>query len=322
MRLLSLRLIVSLIVGITVVSLLSSYYSVRMEKRELRRDLERRAELLGESLAANVERSLEKGSPRDLQRIVERFGNREHLVGIAVYDISGKLVAETPGLASVLRTQPAVVAEAIAEDKGKAEFTRSADVSIHVYVMPLHREDHAIGGLAVVQDTGYIAAQTRLVWRDTFLRVLVQMVIIALITLLIVRWSLSGPIARAAQWMRTLRTQRGGPRHAMPDLDLFQPLAHEVATFAESLNHARSAAETEARLRQAAESVWTAERLAVHVRSKLGESRLFVVSNREPLPPRQTRQEPGGRHSRQRTGHRPGARAAGVRRNLDRPRQR
>ena len=147
----------------------------------------------------------------------------------------------------------------------------------------MHHEDHVIGGLAVVQDTGYIAAQTRLAWRDTFLRVLVQMVIIALITLLIVRWSLSGPIARAAQWMRTLRTQRGTSRHTMPDLDLFQPLAHEVATIAESLNHARSAAETEARLRQAAESIWTAERLAVHVRSKLGESRLFVVSNREPF---------------------------------------
>jgi alpha,alpha-trehalose-phosphate synthase [UDP-forming] len=282
-RLLSLRLILSLIVGITVVSLLSSYYSVRMERRELRHDLERRADLLGESLAANVERSLEKGSSRDLQRIVERFGNREHLVGIAVYDVSGNLVAETPGLAMVVRTEPAVVAEAIAVNRGKGEFTRFAEASIHIYVLPLHRDDGVIGGLAVVQDTGYIGAQTRLLWRDTFLRVLVQMVIIALITLLIVRWSLSGPIARAARWMRTLRTQRGGPRHAMPDLDLFQPLAHEVATIAESLNRARSAAETEARLRQAGESIWTAERLAVHVRSKLGNSRLFVVSNREPF---------------------------------------
>ena len=45
--------------------------------------------------------------------------------------------------------------------------------------MPLHHEDHVIGGLAIVQDTGYIGAQTRLVWRDAFLRVLVQVVIIA-----------------------------------------------------------------------------------------------------------------------------------------------
>ncbi len=283
MRLLSLRLIVSLIVGITLVSLLSSYYSVRMERQELRHDLERRAELLGESLASNVERSLEKGSPRDLQRIVQRFGNREHLAGIAVYNVYGNLVAETPGLSSVLSTPPGVVAQAIADNRGKSEFTRSAATSIHVYVMPLHHEDRVIGGLAIIHDTGFIGEQSRLVWRDTFLRVLVQVVFIALVTLLIVRWSLSGPIARAAQWMRTLRTQKGGARNAVPDLDLFQPLASEVATIARSLNYARSAAETEARLRQAGESTWTAQRLAVHVRSKLGESRLFVVSNREPF---------------------------------------
>jgi trehalose 6-phosphate synthase len=130
---------------------------------------------------------------------------------------------------------------------------------------------------------GFIGAQTRQVWRDTFLRVLLQVVIITLVTLLIVRWSLTGPIARAALWMRTLRTQRAGQRHAVPDLDLFQPLAAEVATFAQNLRHARSAAETEARLRQAAESTWTAEKLAVHVRSKLGKSQMFVVSNREPF---------------------------------------
>ena len=125
MRLLSLRLIVSLIVGITVVSLLSSYYSVRMEGSELRRDLERRAELLGESLAANVERSLEKGSPRDLQRIVERFGNREHLAGIAVYDFPAALLPKRRDWRVFSEPSLRWWREAIAEDQGKAEFTRS-----------------------------------------------------------------------------------------------------------------------------------------------------------------------------------------------------
>ena len=98
MRLFSVRLIVSLIIGITLVSLLSSYYEVLGEKRTLRRDLERRADVLGESLVSNVERSLERDSGRDLQRIVQRFGNREHLIGIAVYDLTNKLIAATPDL--------------------------------------------------------------------------------------------------------------------------------------------------------------------------------------------------------------------------------
>ena len=102
MRLLSVRLIVSLIVGITLVSLTFSYYEVNTEKRGLRRDLERRAEVLAESLVGNVEPHLESGSPRELQRLVERFGNREHLDGVAIYDKQGTAIAVTPGLARSL----------------------------------------------------------------------------------------------------------------------------------------------------------------------------------------------------------------------------
>jgi len=51
---------------------------------------------------------------------------------------------------------------------------------------------------------------------------------------------------------------------------------------AESLIEARAAAETEARLRDAGEHQWTADRLAVHIRERFGSSRIFVLSNREP----------------------------------------
>ena len=79
MRLLNVRLISSLIVGITLVSLGFSYYEVVAEKRALRSDLERRAEVLGGSVAGNVEKSWEAGSERGLQRWVQRFGNRLRL---------------------------------------------------------------------------------------------------------------------------------------------------------------------------------------------------------------------------------------------------
>jgi trehalose 6-phosphate synthase len=71
-------------------------------------------------------------------------------------------------------------------------------------------------------------------------------------------------------------------RQQMPDLDLFKPLAWEVVTLTESLSQARTAAENEARLREAGESMWTADRLAVQVQTRLDGGRLLVVSNREP----------------------------------------
>jgi alpha,alpha-trehalose-phosphate synthase [UDP-forming] len=282
MRLLSIRLIVSLIVGITLVSLSSSYYEVLVGKRGLRRDLERRAEVLGESLAGNVERDLEKDSVQDLQRIVEHFGNREHLSGLAVYGRQGDLLAVTPELASTLATLPSIVSQALRENHGAGAFQRVGDASLHIYALPLHQHDEVIGGLAIVHDASYIRAESLHIWRETFLRVLVYVFLIVLITLLIVRWSIAGPIARTAQWIRALRTGRISSRQYVPGLDLFRPLVRELATFAESLNQARSAAETEARLRDAGESLWTADRLAAHVRTRLNHGRLFVVSNREP----------------------------------------
>jgi trehalose-6-phosphate synthase len=282
MRLLSIRLIVSLIVGITLVSLASSYYEALGEKRGLRGDLERRAEVLGESLAGNVERDLEKASPQDLQRIVTHFGNREHLSGLAIYGRRGDLLAVTPELASTLAAVPSVVSQALRDNRGTGGFQRVGDASQHIYALPLHQHNEVIGGLAIVHDASYIRAESLKLWRQTFLRALAHVFLIVLLTLLIVRWSMAGPIARTAQWMRALRTGQVPSSQSASDLDLFRPLVREVAAFAESLNQARSAAEMEARLRDTGESLWTADRLAAHVRTRLGDGRLFVVSNREP----------------------------------------
>jgi trehalose 6-phosphate synthase len=282
MRLLSVRLIISLIVGVTLVSLAFSYYQVIAEKQSLRSELERRAELLGESLAGNVERSWEVGSDKELQKIVQRFGKREHMLGVAVYDKQGKLVAVTPELTKTLTETPSSLIEALAEDQNKGVFARLGTEPVHIFAVPLHRKDQLVGGLLIVHDVSYIRAQVLRVWRDTFLRVLAQVFLIVLITLMIVRWSIAGPIARAAQWMRALRTGRISSRQEMPDLEMFRPLAREVATMAHSLSQARLAAENEARLREAGESLWTADRLSVQVQTRLDGARLFVVSNREP----------------------------------------
>jgi alpha,alpha-trehalose-phosphate synthase [UDP-forming] len=282
MRLLSIRLIVSLILGITLVSLGSSYYEVLAEKRGLRRDLERRAEVLGESLAGNVERDLEKDSPQDLRSFVQHFGSREHLSGLAIYGRQGDLLAVTPELAATLARLPSLMAQVLRENRGTGEFQRVDDTSFHIYALPLHQHDEVIGGLVIVHDASYIRAENLHRWRETFLRVLAQVFLIVLITLLIVRWSIAAPIKRTAEWMRALRTGRISSHQHAADLDLFRPLVREVAAFAESLTRARSAAETEARLRDIGESLWTADRLAAHVRARLDGGRLFVVSNREP----------------------------------------
>ena len=283
MRILSLRLIVALILGVTLVSLVSSWSDVQDEKEALRRDLQYKAETFGESLASNAELYLANGDTTNLEQLVRRFTNRDHLLGIGIYDHDGSRLVMTRELGSLLTGSPEALSAALANDRPETRFTRLRFRRVYLLAAPLHSANKSIiGGIVIVYETGYIRAEIFRVWSRVFIRIAGQVLVIVAITLLIVRWSLAGPIARAAQWMKTLRTGRQVVQPPSKDLDFLLPLAREMAPLAESVQRARATAETEARLRNTNESLWTAQRLAEHVRGKLNGSNLFVVSNREP----------------------------------------
>ena len=280
---LSFRLIFSLVVVLTLVSFLFSYVQVRADKERRRQELRKHTQELAERLQDSVQSALEKASRPDLRRIVERPGELE---GVAIYDRTGAAIAVTSSLAAHFPSVsflPAAPAGATGPREVSAdEFRRLNGRSLYIYAIPLSFHDNLIGTLAAVHDAGYINTHARDFLRGTFVRVLVEVFVIALTVLLVISWTISWPIERTLQWMRALRMGKASERPSGNDQDLFTPLRREFSTLVESLAAARESAEKEARLREAHESTWTAERLSVHVRSKLDSSRLFVVSNREP----------------------------------------
>ncbi len=278
----SLRLIISLILVVGVVSFFFAYFQVETERQSLRKELEVHAGLVAGSLEEALGPQGESRSQEDLQRVVERFARRERPAGIGVFDEQGRSIAVTPGLAAQLEKSSPAVKQALASKAPHGEFLDLGSTPLYLYVQPLPQDDSPLGALAVLQDASSLEAQSSRLWQETLRRVLVQTLLIALITLLIIRIGIMRPIARTAQRMRALRTGSKLPEPAPPEEDLFEPLMQEVTQFAKSLDAARAAAEKEARLRQTAESLWTPERLRVHVKSKLREKPLFVVSNREP----------------------------------------
>jgi trehalose-6-phosphate synthase len=283
MRILSWRLIVGLIIGVSLVSLASSWYEVQAQKDSLRSDLNHKAETLGESLAGTAELYLSSQDRAGLEQLVEHFSNREHLVGIGIYGRDESALVMTPGLNALLPDLAQLLKNAIHDNRNISTFIHLRFRRFHVLAAPLHAADKSVaGGILIVHDAGYIRTEIFRIWGRVFVRIVTQMLVIAAITLLILRWSLTGPIARVAVWMRALRTDQHAVPPAATDLDFLSPLAREVAPLAESIQRARAAAKTEAGLRNANESEWTAERLADHVRTRLGQSNLFVVSNREP----------------------------------------
>ena len=283
MRILSWRLIVALVIGVTLVSLASSWFEVRTQKDALRSELEYKAGTLSESLAGTAELYLVTGDRPGLEQWVQRFSNREHLVGIGVYGPEGSPLIVTPALNSLLPGSPRPLTEALRDKRTESTYMRVRFRRVYVVSIPLRGTDRSVvGGIMVVHDTAYIRAEIFRIWSRVFVRIAIQVLVIVAITILIVRWSLTGPIARVAEWMKALRAGVHTAPPSTNDIDFLLPLTREVAPLARSIERARDAAENEARLRNANSSEWTAQRLADHVRDRLDGSSLLVVSNREP----------------------------------------
>ncbi len=277
------RLIVSLVVTVAVVAAVSAYLHVEGERARLKDEMERRCRLFAESLQESLVPAIQRGVTAELQRLVEKFGNRERVSGIAIYDANANALAATEKLGPNSSAVRALVASALDRNIDVSALEPMGDKRMYVYVMPLLAKDVAAGALVMFEDATYIESQLAHIWRIAFFRVLAQAFLISLVTLLVVRWSIVGPIARMAEWMKQLRAgEASAPGLALPKEGLFAPIAKEVTTFARHLSDAKAAAEEEARLRRSAETLWTPERLKEHVKAKLHGRPLFVVSNREP----------------------------------------
>jgi len=278
----TIKMALPLALSVAMISLVFAGYQVRTEKRNLNHDLAHRAESLGESLQETVGHLVDQNSSRSLQRLVARFGQREHLKGLAIYDAAGKAVAITDGLPPELKLRPETISKIASGTAGKGEFIRAAGLSLYAYAMPLEKNGEPEGRIALYYDTSYIDERLARTLRDSLLNALVQTVLITGLALLLVRWNLTGPLNRTASWLRSLRTGSQAAPPAPPQGEIFDQLHKEVAHLAQDLSLARATAEQEARLRDSHSSLWTAERLRVSVRNKLQDKPLFVVSNREP----------------------------------------
>lgn len=278
----TIRLIVSLTLVVALTAVGSSLYQVRKERLRLAADMERRVVLLAESLRESVVPLVRSESREKLDRLVERFGNRERLQGIAVFDRKADVLASTAMLKDrVPRSLPQVV-NTLEEGRPSSAFKRIDGKRIYVFAFPLVQDEETVAVLALFDDVSYIDVRLKEIWKDNFARFLILTLLVVAITVLVVRWSITGPIARIAEWIRDIRMGKEKPKEPYARQGVLGPLISEVSRLAKSLEAARVEAEEEARLRLQGESLWTAGRLKEHLRSELGGRKLFLVSNREP----------------------------------------
>jgi trehalose-6-phosphate synthase len=277
------QLILPLAISVICISLFYTAHQVRVERRNLRDDLSQRAAVLAENLQERLEPFSGRIGDTNLNRIVQRYGQREQLVGVGVYNDAGKSVATTSALpADFAATEPAQATRAETIDKGFGGFINLHGEPLYVYALPLHKDNKVAGTLLVVYNTSYIQSRIWRVLRSSLFTTGIQTLLIVSLAFVLVRWMFTAPLDRTVKWLRTLQNSSAGVPASLPRGELFDQIHSEAQQLADALHTARAAAEEEAHLRDSQSTVWTADRLRVSLRNKLAEKSLFVVSNREP----------------------------------------
>ena len=256
-------------------------FQIDEQQQQLTHDLESRATLVGEGLKEAIEPVVARGSTTGIERMLRKFGRPYR--GLAVYDKFAGLIAATPDLAANSPVSLPEVTEAITKAVVRQGFRLIDGQKTYVYATPFDRERPPVGALAVFLDASPLTVAQGDLWQANALRFGVLALVLSLVTVFIVRVSVTQPLTQIARWTRTLKTGKPAPPPAVPDARLFGSLALEVSGLATSLHRARVAAAREAALRLRGESDWTEERLKQYVSQLLGDRPLILVSNREPV---------------------------------------
>ena len=277
---LSPRLVVALILGVTVVSLVTARRDVAVRLDTLRHAELEHANQDAARLSPDLAPLIESADPIAIRELLERSAGHDGAIGAIVIDAANNRSIATTGL-------PPSLVEHSRDAVGKAEglpwseYLTAGALDAQLSTHLVTRNGGVLGTLVLVRDASAIVKGRWTFWEDALVGILLQVLAIATLTVLLVRWSLVAPLARLARWMQDLRAGVTDQR-TPPAINLFKPLAQEVVHLVSSLEVARASAREEARLRDEGESRWTAERLRAHVQKALAGRPLFVISNREP----------------------------------------
>jgi trehalose-6-phosphate synthase len=275
------RLMVSLVIVVAIVTAIFSFYQVNKEKSQMTVDLDRRTAILADSLKESVSSLAGVGLPVWLNRLVLKY---DRLEGVAVFGMDGKIITATPEFKPMIPQPFPAAVKAILKDRPLGDLMDINGEETYVYVLPLKANGKITGTMALFNDATYIDVRLKEIWKYNLLRFLIYTLLIVVITVAVVRWSITGPIARVAQWMREASTGKGkvGQPVQFSRGDILASLINEATNLAKSLAVARTKADEAARRRFSAASLWTARRLREQMRLELSGKKLFLVSNREP----------------------------------------
>ena len=258
---------------------------VRQEEASMLDDLRLRTALLADSFKESIRPSYLNNATSTMQMVLDKFANRERLLGLAVYNNKSGIFAVSAGLPAELTADASIPEQAMDADSVTSDFLAIEESGrTYIFATPLHQDEKVIGSLAVFQRADYIDDVINQIWKTNLVRWLVQILLFSIAVILILRWIIYRPILRLVESIHQARIGKtADDSAAIKNQGFFRPIAEEISKMSKSLLQARTAASEEARLRlEKVDSPWTEERLKEFVKASLKNQKIFLLFKGEP----------------------------------------
>ena len=278
-------MIVGVAVIVSLVVFVFTLRQVRQEEASMLDDLRLRTALLADSFKESIRPSYLNNATSTMQMVLDKFANRERLLGLAVYNNKGGIFAVSAGLPAELTADASIPEQAMDADSVTSDFLAIEERGrTYIFATPLHQDEKVIGSLAVFQRADYIDDVINQIWKTNLVRWLVQILLFSIAVILILRWIIYRPILRLVESIHQARIGKtADDSAAIKNQGFFRPIAEEISKMSKSLLQARTAASEEARLRlEKVDSPWTEERLKEFVKASLKNQKIFLLFKGEP----------------------------------------
>jgi trehalose 6-phosphate synthase len=245
-------------------------------------DIDRRARAIAHVLSYTVHDAL-RGPPENVPaRLGERLEGHSRLLGCAVFDSAGRLLASGRNLQNFESSIGRELTQLFPGDSDRCSTLLDRGHPIRIRAERVLRDDgQAAGTFVVVHDARFIAERAATRMTQGLIVVAITAAVLAALVGGIAWLAYDRPLQHLADWMRRLRIEDSAdsPPVWLPSTHLMSE-SHRLAA---SFRAARTARFEEASEAVRSDRIWTSGRLRAHALDCLGiGNQLVVVSSREP----------------------------------------
>ena len=162
------RLILALVVGVTLVSVGSTYFEVLAHKHSLRLELQRRTSWTTRSMQAEMQKTMATRPTVEIAAEAARLSTQNETLGLAVYSTQGGLVTETGPADVFAALSRGPLYKALKQGIDTSSFGHKEDRQWLEEAIPLYVDGHVGGALVVLEDAQSIHDESERVWRESF----------------------------------------------------------------------------------------------------------------------------------------------------------